>query len=71
MTRTKAKLIGAAVAAVIAIILVVQNTESVETRILYATVERPRAVLLFITVFLGFALGLLSSFVITGRTKKK
>jgi uncharacterized integral membrane protein len=67
--KKKAKLIAAAVSAIIAIILVLQNTESVETHILFAKVEMPRAVLLLITFLLGFALGVLGAFAITGKKK--
>ena len=58
MNRTKLVLI--AVAAVLALILIVQNTEDVQTRVLFWTVALPRAVLLLVTLLLGFAIGVLA-----------
>jgi hypothetical protein len=43
------------------IIVVLQNTQSVETRILLVTLSMPRAVLLFVTLLLGFVLGLVAA----------
>ena len=51
------KLIVASVLAILVAILVVQNTEPVETHLLFATVTMPRAVLIFISAAAGFALG--------------
>lgn len=53
----KAKIIGALVVAVLVLIVVLQNTQPVETKILFATVSMPRALLLFITLLVGFLLG--------------
>jgi uncharacterized integral membrane protein len=53
------KLIVASVLAILVAILVVQNTEPVETHLLFATVVMPRAVLIFISAAAGFALGVL------------
>ena len=44
-------------------IVALQNTEAVETHILFATVTMPRAVLLLTTSLIGFALGILTSLV--------
>ncbi len=55
----RAKVIGALVLAVVAIVVILQNTEPVETRLLFMTVTMPRAVLLMLTTLVGFALGLL------------
>lgn len=68
-TRSKVKLGFAVASVIIAIILVLQNTESVETKILFVTVVMPRAVLLLITFLLGFCLGLLGTFALTGKKK--
>lgn len=59
----KLRLIVALVLAVLVVIVVLQNTDAVETRLLFATVTMPRAVLLFTTVLIGFALGILTSLV--------
>jgi len=46
------------VLAALAIVIVMQNTEEVSTRILFFTVTMPRAVLLFVTLLVGFILGM-------------
>lgn len=52
--------IGAIVLLSIAILVVVlQNTESVETKLLFVTVEMPRAVLIGVTFVVGGICGLL------------
>ena len=53
----KVKLIGAAIVALLVIIIVLQNTESVETRILFVRLVMPRAAMLFGTLLIGFAPG--------------
>ena len=58
---TKVKLVGALVLALMVAVLILQNTDEVETRLLFATVTMPRAVLLFLTALLGFAAGILVS----------
>ena len=50
-----------ALVAILVIIVVLQNTQSVETRILLVTLSMPRAVLLFVTLLLGFVLGLVAA----------
>jgi uncharacterized integral membrane protein len=65
----KVKLIVALILAVVSIIVVAQNTEAVETRLLVATITMPRAVLLLICMAIGFVLGLLFSFGTTGKRK--
>lgn len=57
--------------AVLALILVFQNTETVETRILFATIAMPRAVLLVVTFLLGMMVGLLVNFLKKRPAKKK
>ena len=54
------KLIVAIAITVAAIIVVLQNTEAVETRLLFITVTMPRALLLLVTLMSGFILGLLA-----------
>ena len=64
---SKIKLIVLLVLTVVAIVLVLQNTEAVETRLFFATVTMPRAALLGLTLLIGFAGGIL---VALGFTKK-
>lgn len=55
------RLILAVVFAVLIVVVALQNTESVDTRLLFATVTMPRAVLLFTAMALGFGSGVLAS----------
>ncbi len=59
MTMKHVKLAGIAFALIIVVVLILQNTQQVETKVLFATIVMPRAVLLFITAALGFAAGVL------------
>lgn len=63
------KLIVMVVLATLGMIVVLQNTEPVETSILIWTMTMPRAVLLFGTSFIGFAIGVLTSFFLGGRDR--
>jgi len=54
------KLIFIAILAIIVLIIAIQNTANVETRLLFATVTMPRAVLLFVMLAIGFVIGWLS-----------
>jgi uncharacterized integral membrane protein len=53
------KLITASILAILVAVLVIQNTEPVETHLLFGTVAMPHAVLIFISSAAGFALGVL------------
>ena len=55
------KLIVAAVLTLLGLIVVLQNTDTVETKLLFVTLEMPRAVLLFGTTTIGFLIGILVS----------
>ncbi len=58
---SKPKLITVAVLTLLAIIILLQNTAAVQTRILFFTVTMPRAFLLLITAALGFAAGVIAA----------
>ncbi len=58
--KNKIKIAAAAVVAILAIIVIFQNTEVVETRLLFITVGMPRALLLIVTLLLGWVLGLMT-----------
>ncbi len=60
MTRTK--LIIAGILALLVLIVILQNTAAVETRIFFVTITMPRAVLLIGTTLVGFILGVLMAF---------
>lgn len=55
----KAKLYGAVALGVLALIVILQNTASVETKLLFVTISMPRAVLLTTCLGLGFGVGYL------------
>ena len=59
--------------ALIAIVLIVifQNTEPVETKLLFFTVIMPRAVLLAVTMLIGVATGILVTFSLANRLSRK
>ena len=57
-TKTLVKLIGAGVAALLLLIVIIQNTETVNTSLLFWTFPMPRVVLLFLAMAVGFALGM-------------
>jgi uncharacterized integral membrane protein len=57
--------------AVLAIIVAAQNTQAVETRLLFVTVIMPRAVLPFMTLLVGFVLGVLAAGWILRRPASK
>ena len=63
------KIITAAILAILVVIIVVQNRESVATHLLFATVVMPHAVLLFITAGTGFALGVLLALSVNTKYK--
>jgi len=66
----KWKLVVIAVVGLLVLIVVLQNTEAVETKVLFVSVAMPRAVLLFGTLLAGFALGVLTAGRIARRPKK-
>lgn len=44
---------------ILVIVVVLQNTEAVETRLLFATITMPRALLLALTLLSGIVIGLI------------
>ena len=68
-TKTKAKIGGTVVLAVLVIIIILQNRESVTTEILFIDIPLPRAVLLLITLLIGIAIGMLISVTLARRNK--
>jgi len=69
MSRVRLVLVTAIV--VLVVIVVAQNTEAVETEILFVTVRMPRAMLLLVTLLIGFAIGVLASGSIRRRGRKQ
>lgn len=57
----KLQLGAIALGAILVLIVIFQNTDPVETRLLLVTIEMPRALLLGVTLVIGFLLGLFTS----------
>ena len=67
----RAKTLALAACALVAVIVAIQNRETVDTRLLFVTVTMPRALLLIVTLLIGAAIGLvLGMRVRTGGTKQ-
>jgi putative membrane protein len=69
-TVNKLKIIGIAVIVLIVLIVVLQNTQAVETKLLFLTVTMPNAALLFGTLIIGFAIGVLTAGHIVSSAKR-
>ena len=66
----KVKLVAIAVATLLVVIVALQNTQAVETNLLFLTVTMPRAALLSGTLLIGFVLGVLSASHIVSTVKR-
>jgi len=67
----KAKLITALVLVLLLLVVVLQNTQQVETRILFVTLTMPRAALLAGTLLVGIAVGMLGALGLMVKKPKK
>ncbi len=65
------KMISIAILTVLGVIIILQNTEPVETRLLFLSIIMPRAILLMGTTLIGFALGILVSFFFQRKEQPK
>jgi len=57
---SRSRWIIAAVLGILVLIVILQNTDAVETKFLFVTIYMPRAVLLFGTTLVGFVVGLVA-----------
>ncbi len=64
------RLFGIAALAIVVVIVILQNTAPVETKLLFVSITMPRAVLLFLTFVIGFVVGLLAAGRIARRKEK-
>ena len=64
------KLAAIALIAMVAVIVVFQNTQAVETKLLFLTITLPNAALLFGTLISGFAIGVLTAGYIVSTAKR-
>ena len=55
------RLVVEAILAVLVVVVVLQNLAPVSTKLLFVTVEMPKALLLIVTLGIGFAAGLLAA----------
>jgi uncharacterized integral membrane protein len=60
-TMNKLKVVGIAIVALLVVVVVLQNTQAVETKLLFFMVTMPNAALLFGTLVIGFAIGVLTA----------
>ncbi len=65
----KFKWISIAVAAGLLVIILLQNTSPVETRILFMSFIMPRAALLFFTALLGFLCGVVLTLLVARKSQ--
>ena len=65
---TRNKLIVTSVVFVLVVVLALQNMDDVETKLLFATVSMPRALMFFATFLVGIGCGLLLA---RARSKRK
>lgn len=66
----KAKLITLLVLAAVAIVLVLQNTQAVDTRFFFVTLTMPSSILLILTLLIGYACGILT-LIAVGQKRKE
>lgn len=67
----KAKIIIAAVVSLLLLVIILQNTQAVETRLLFVKITMPRALLLVVTFAIGFAVGTLVTISFAGKIRRK
>lgn len=66
----KAKWTAIAIVTGLLVILLLQNTTPVETRIFFSSVVMPRAFLLLLTAVLGFLCGVILTLVVVKKNKR-
>ncbi|MDT8301668.1 MAG: lipopolysaccharide assembly protein LapA domain-containing protein [Sedimentisphaerales bacterium] len=67
----KAKLVAIIVLSILIFIIFLQNTESVETKILFMQVSMPRAILLILTFIVGLVAGTIITSLLLRKSEKK
>lgn len=70
ITLTHVKIVGLAIVALLVVVVVLQNTQAVETKLLFLSVTMPNAALLFGTFVIGFAIGVLTAGHIVSSAKR-
>ena len=67
----KLKIVAIVVLALVVLIVVLQNTQAVETKLLFFKVTMPNAAILFGALLVGFALGVLAAGHIMPSAKRR
>ena len=67
----KLKIVAIAAIALFTVVVVLQNTQPVETKLLFITMTLPNAALLFGTLIVGFAIGVLTAGHIVSGAKRR
>jgi len=69
----RVKLIGVLTAVVLSLIVILQNTQPVETRFLFLKITMPNTILLGLTLLVGVAIGILTALIMSSKrdTNKK
>ncbi len=60
-TMNKVKVVAIGIFTLVAVVVVLQNTQAVETKVLFFTMTMPNAALLFGALIVGFICGALAS----------
>lgn len=63
----KVKLIGVLTAVVLSLIVILQNTQPVEMRVLFLNFTMPNAVLLGLALLTGVAIGILTALIVLSK----
>ena len=66
----KTKTIISAIVSLLILIVILQNTQAVETRLLFMKVTMPRALLLVVTLLVGFVIGIVAASHFSGKLAK-
>jgi putative membrane protein len=67
----KLKVVAIGFLALVVVFVVLQNTQAVETKLLFLTLTLPNAALLFGTLIVGFAIGVLTAGHIVSIAKRR
>lgn len=67
----KLKMAVVVIVSLLVLIIVLQNTKSVETKLLFITITMPRAFLLFLTFLFGLVVGAVLTIGFSGKAGKK
>lgn len=67
----KLKIAAIGIAALLVLVVVLQNTDAVETKVLFFTIAMPRAALLFGALVMGFIIGVFTAGKMLARKKEE